>query len=89
MKSKEALQFIIDTFNQYANKPNDIGLFFKFCEAHEQVKKDLEALEKIKKNFDIWVYKDEINIQANIGGEIARKKFKEKDIEFFEEWLDE
>lgn len=46
MTSKDELEFIIETFNKYANKPNDIGLFFKFCEAHEKVKKDLERLEK-------------------------------------------
>lgn len=49
MTSKEALEFIIETFNKYANKPNDIGLFFKFCEAHEKVKKDLDELEELKK----------------------------------------
>ena len=48
MTSKESLQFIIDTFNEYANKPDDIGLFFKFCGAHEQVKKDLEILDILK-----------------------------------------
>ena len=49
MTNKEALQLIIDTFNQYANKPDDIGLFFKFCEAHEQLEKDLEELEQYRK----------------------------------------
>ena len=49
------------------------------------IKKDLEALEKIKSNFDIWIYKDEINIQAKSGGQIAT--IKGKDVEFFEEWL--
>ena len=48
-KSLEALEFIIDTFNKYAQKPNDIGLFFKFCEAHDKVLKDLERLETLEK----------------------------------------
>lgn len=49
MTSKEALNFIIKTFNKLANKPQDIGLFFKFCEAHEKVKQDLDRLEQLEK----------------------------------------
>lgn len=49
MNSKEALEFIIKTFNELAQKPQDIGLFFKFCEAHGEVKQDLDRLEELEK----------------------------------------
>ena len=49
MTSKEALEFIIKTFNELAQKPQDIGLFFNFCEAHEKVKQDLDRLEQLEK----------------------------------------
>ena len=51
MTSKEALNFIIKTFNKLAQKPQDIGLFFNFCEAHEKVKQDLDRLEQLEKIF--------------------------------------
>ena len=49
MNSKEALEFIIKTFNELAQKPQDIGLFFNFCEAHGKVKQDLDRLEELEK----------------------------------------
>jgi len=54
MTNKESLQFIIDTFNQYANKPDDIGLFFKFYDAHKQLEKALEILEILKNHLEIY-----------------------------------
>ena len=51
MTSKESLEFIIKTFNELAQKPQDIGLFFKFCEAHGKVKQDLNRLEQLEKIF--------------------------------------
>lgn len=54
MTSKEALNFIIKTFNKLAQKPQDIGLFFNFCEAHGKVKQDLDKLEQLEKeNFEL------------------------------------
>lgn len=53
MTSKESLEFIIKTFNELVQKPQDIGLFFKFCEAHEIVKQDLNKLEEYKTNYYI------------------------------------
>lgn len=51
MNSKEALEFIIKKFNELAQKPQDIGLFFNFCEAHEKVKQDLDKLEQLEKKY--------------------------------------
>lgn len=47
-KSLDAFNTIVDMFNEYANKPNDIGEFFKFTTACQKVEKALKALEIIK-----------------------------------------
>lgn len=61
IESKKALEFIIDTFNELAQKPQDIGLMFKIGEAHGKVKQALNLLETanryndhlIKTNIDL------------------------------------
>lgn len=40
------LDLIVEMFNKYANKPNDIGEFFKFTKAHEKVKQALLKAEQ-------------------------------------------
>lgn len=77
MTSKEALKFIIKTFNKLAQKPQDIGLFFQFCEAHEKVQQDLDRLEELEKenqelreiikaNFFYHEYSEEIGYRVPI-----------------------
>ena len=88
MESKKALKELRDKLQPNVINGDNALETLNNALLIDLIEKDLEALEKIQNNFDIWVYEDEINIQANIGGEIARKKFKEKDVDFFEEWLD-
>ena len=57
MTDKESLQFIIDTFNDLSQKPQDIGLMFKFCDAHSRVKKSLERLNHIESSLKIFIEK--------------------------------
>ena len=47
-KGLDAFNTIVDMFNEYANKPNDIGEFFKFTTACQKVEKALKALDTIK-----------------------------------------
>lgn len=47
-KILDSFNTIVDMFNQYANKPNDIGEFFKFTIACQKVEKALKAFDTIK-----------------------------------------
>lgn len=47
-KTLDSFNTIVEMFNQYANKPNDIGEFFRFTTACQKVEKALKALEIIK-----------------------------------------
>ena len=51
MNSEEALQFIINTFNELAEKSSNTESVFKFYEAHEIIKHDLDKLKEIN---NIW-----------------------------------
>lgn len=76
MTPKESLEFIIDTFNKLAQKPQDIGLMFKFCEAHEKINQALDRLELFEKENQELKNKNaalKIKVRA---WEIQGKKYK-------------
>ena len=86
MTNKEALQFIIDTFNQ---KPDDIGLFFKFCDAHKQLKESLEILDILKKRLNIKIPYGSVNvISACNGDDYLPFEVELEEHTKIEEWLE-
>lgn len=87
MESKEALQYIIDAFNKYANKPEDIGIFFKFCDAHRKVKQDLEVLDLLKYFIQVEYEKADDTYWIKLGkygGTLTNKETYEK----IKNWLE-
>lgn len=47
-KILDSFNIIVDMFNEYANKPNAIGEFFKFTTACQKVEKALKAFDIIR-----------------------------------------